>query len=167
MVRHSFAPVRHGGVVWAHTHIRSVLSTYLPSMYIPSANERPVEGAIRYLSTNSSTPLSSLVPKLSSPNYATGLSAALATLATHPASARLLNLLTLPLPLSSIPKSDINAVLSSVAPSLTSRLENSAKSASSRWDETHDEPFSGPGMGHRKKTTKHELAKEDFSGMYM
>ena len=147
---------------------RTVFTTYLPSMYIPTARSvLPKNPPIRYLSTSPS-PLESVIPRIESPNFSTGLPAALASLAVHPSTpASSLTILSLPLPLSDIPHSSLIAALTPVSSKLAERIRTRSKTPAASWEEKDDEPYSGPGMGSRTKIAKKDVSREDLSGMYM
>lgn len=68
------------------TFPRLVVSTYLPSMYIPDPSSQPSISStppIRHLRTSGSTPSSGSVAAFDSPNYVTGLPAALESIVSH------------------------------------------------------------------------------------
>ncbi|WVQ84310.1 hypothetical protein IAT38_006462 [Cryptococcus sp. DSM 104549] len=125
----------------------TVLTTYVPSMYIPSTTERASrirsDPPVRYLSSSSETKLLG-AEKYEAPNYLTGVAAALVSLAAHPASpSTSTTTLLLPLPLSSLPTSIVGTALTSSSPQIASRIS----SQRGRWSEDDDEPWSAPGMG--------------------
>lgn len=145
---------------------RIAVTTYLPAMYIPqSGSPLPKIPPIRHISTQQSN-LPSQIAKFESPNYINGLPAALASLAIHPSSPEVpTTILSLPLPLSSIPTADLSLALTALVPELKDALEGREGKAS-RWEENDDEPFEAPGMGARGKAPK-GLSKEDVGSMYM
>ena len=149
--------------------LRTVLTTYLPSMYIPDPSAPPsYDAPIRYLSTQPSALDSSSTSKLDSPNFITALPAALASLALHPSTpSAAVTVLALPLPLSYVSTSSLVTVLGSIIPELAARVKRREKEAGARWEERDDEPYSGPGMGGRKNLVKKDLSREDVGGMYM
>ncbi|WVR00220.1 hypothetical protein IAU59_007362 [Kwoniella sp. CBS 9459] len=148
----------------------SVLTSYVPSMYIPSPSESTVSGTqhteppIRVFPSSSSSSeiersgLSGQVTySFDAPNYLTGVAAAFVSLSTHPSSSfPSPRTLILPLPLSSIPITTLaealpSSVLGETLKGIASQARGKSSSlASSRWTEDDDEPFSAYGMGKVK-----------------
>ncbi|OCF38164.1 hypothetical protein I316_00388 [Kwoniella heveanensis BCC8398] len=151
----------------------TVLTSHVPSMYIPSPGESSSHGRhrgeppIRVFSTGSSSKIGDNdgtgVYTFDAPNYLTGVAAGLVSLSAHPtASSPQPTVLILPLPLSSIPIPTVTQALTSSAPSTTvsAIVDSITKQASvtagqgrrekSHWTEDDDEPFSAFGMGKVK-----------------
>ncbi|WWC91654.1 uncharacterized protein L201_006600 [Kwoniella dendrophila CBS 6074] len=141
----------------------TVITSYVPSMYIPSAREQTEKldiPAIRILSSNSSKEPQTGTKAFDAPNYLTGIAGGLVSLASHPAfSVPEPTTVLLPLPLSSLPSSQ-NQTLFQITSFSTGDFPRSNK----RWTEDDDEPYSAPGMG-RVRGIKKGLG--DVSSMYM
>ncbi|WWC64654.1 uncharacterized protein I303_107265 [Kwoniella dejecticola CBS 10117] len=148
-----------------------IVTSYVPSMYIPSSSERSQrlsEPPIRILSPTASTndyKLSEVdgVRAFDAPNYLTGIAGGIVSLASHPSTTiPSPKTILLPLPLSSLAPSKVSAALS--GPGASSAFSVRSGQSRIRWTEDDDEPYSAPGMG-RVKGLKRGL--EDISSMYM
>ncbi|ORX40648.1 hypothetical protein BD324DRAFT_611632 [Kockovaella imperatae] len=152
-----------------------IAAAYLPSIYITDESESPYKfHPIRYLHIRGPDPQldKSGARRLSPPNFVTGLPASISSIASHPSSPLPLSspvtTLLLPLPLSSIPSDHFNASIAAISSSLGKSLTSHAKASGSRWTEEHDEQFSAPGMGGKRKWRDNkQAAREDISVMYM
>ncbi|WOO82015.1 uncharacterized protein LOC62_04G005518 [Vanrija pseudolonga] len=152
------------GVVAAESW--TLVSSYVPAMYIPSAGEpRALDPPVRYLSSSSAVSLSSpALRTYDAPNYVTGVAGAFLSASAHPASpfhGKAATLLLLPLPLSTLAPSAVSSALAAAAPVAAKALGRSA-----HWTEVDDEPFVGLGMGARRPHQE-APAGDDLSGMYM
>jgi hypothetical protein len=54
-----------------------------------------------------------------------------------------------------------------ISPKLAERIRSRSRTPAGGWEEKDDEPYSGPGMGARKRIAKKDVSREDISGMYM
>jgi hypothetical protein len=172
---------------------RIIVSTYLPSMYIPDQPFSLPTAPIRVLSLENGERVSpdlKGMEAITSPNYVTGLAAALLSpyLANvsshHPLYTSYVSLdlelvisekLTIQLIHPSTPKSSASLVLlplpissipdAEVFNSLSQLSKTKAEFKLSRgsWTEDDDEPFSQVGMGGQKKVD----VKREVDGMYM
>ncbi|WWD19556.1 hypothetical protein CI109_104017 [Kwoniella shandongensis] len=135
----------------------TVITSYVPSMYIPSRSERSsrslVEAPIRYLSsTTGDESKTDGASKFDAPNYLTGLAAALTALSAHPSSPSIdITTLSLPLPLSSLSVQRLSASLQTFSPLLA--IQVGAKNRI-KWTEDDDEPYAAPGMGKVRGTKR-------------
>lgn len=91
--------------------------------------------------------------------------------ANHPAYPAIQDTTTaliLPLPLSSLRKSDLASALTTSSPNLPFDLSGKS-GAKARWDEQDDEPYSAPGMGRRSAKWAQGNARDlqGVEGMYM
>ncbi|WVF73039.1 hypothetical protein IAT40_007857 [Kwoniella sp. CBS 6097] len=162
----------------------TVLTSYVPSMYIPSSTESVDhirhEPPIRVFSSShdSSRDDTSSNAKITytfdAPNYLTGVAAGLVSLAAHPTSSfPQPNIFILPLPLSSLSIPALTQSISSITGSstLVDIIKEAAgiptgrsRRSSSRWTEDDDEPFSAFGMG-KVKGSKRGVG--EAASMYM
>lgn len=147
---------------------RIIVTTYLPAMYIPHPRSTlPKTPPIRYISTQPVN-LPDSVAKLESPNFASGLPAALASLAIHPSSSGPpTTIVSLPLPLSELPSASFTKALTALLPGIGRFISAREGDRTARWDENDDEPFEAPGMGAGKRSKTTPLTKEDVGSMYM
>ncbi|WVW86093.1 hypothetical protein I302_108132 [Kwoniella bestiolae CBS 10118] len=138
----------------------TVVSSYVPSMYIPSPSERTGRldnPPIRVLSTSTIEGTKGF----DSPNYLTGVAGGLVSLASHPTSSiPIPTVLLLPLPLSALSFPQVQSSLKSISPDISSTFGQSSK----RWTEDDDEPYSAPGMGRVRGLRK---GVAEVSSMYM
>ncbi|OCF77196.1 hypothetical protein I204_01181 [Kwoniella mangroviensis CBS 8886] len=138
----------------------TTITSYVPSMYIPSPSERAERldnPPIRILSSGSVNGTKGF----DSPNYLTGIAGGLVSLASHPTSSIAQpNTILLPLPLSSLPTAQVNSTLKSFSPGISDTFSQSNK----RWTEDDDEPYSAPGMGRARGLRK---GVGEVSSMYV
>ncbi|WVQ67098.1 uncharacterized protein L199_005292 [Kwoniella botswanensis] len=138
----------------------TIVTSYVSSMYIPSPSERAERldnPPIRVLSSGSVNGTKGF----DSPNYLTGIAGGLVSLGSRPTSSIAQpTTLLLPLPLSSLPSSQVVSTLRSISPGISDIFSQSSK----RWTEDDDEPYSAPGMGRVRGLRK---GVGEVSSMYM
>ncbi|WWD03534.1 hypothetical protein V865_001587 [Kwoniella europaea PYCC6329] len=140
----------------------TIVTSYVPSMYIPPPSERGERldnSPIRILSCDILAVEGTKC--FDSPNYLTGIAGGLVSLASHPTSSIAQpNTILLPLPLSSLPSSQIHSTLKLISPGISDTFGQSNK----RWTQDDDEPYSAPGMGRVRGLRK---GVGEVSSMYM
>lgn len=175
------------------------MSTYLPTLYIPdkpfSLPSAPIRALLIQDKSRKDQTLKG-VEAITSPNYVTGLAAAILSnvgiqsrvtfllrltssgidlcriLLTiqliHPATALVsASLILLPLPLSSVPNSDLLNALSQLS-KINTEINLSTNGSKGRWLEADDEPYAQAGMGLGKnKPGRKADAKREVDSMYM
>ncbi|ORY33503.1 hypothetical protein BCR39DRAFT_520475 [Naematelia encephala] len=146
----------------------TLVTTYAPQLYIhsSSSSSETDDPPIRCLVQQGRGSLPDTTEPYRSPNYVTGVVAAIVSLAAHPASplepSTPIQTLLLPLPLSSLPRQSLQSALSPSLPALSSRIAAS----NTQWTEDNDEAFTSFGQG-RIVNNGRSARTEDGAGMYM